>query len=298
MTEVKRLDDKLLLVDIHLLESKGVSHFRQSRHCAAQRGKAHTRPCLCVAVHFALRSMAKSKAALTAGRTAANAIYVPPATQAAIDNQSGILHAHEKDYKTAYSYFFESFEQQHALGEAKALLALKYMALCKVMAGSPEDVAPLLAAKAGLAYQGADLDAMKAVATASAERSLAGLQAALEGYAPQLQADPIVASHLEALYDSLLERNLGRLIEPFSVVETAHVAQLIGLPLTLVERKLGQMILDKQFEGMLDQGAGCLRVFDKGPKESLYNSALDTVSNLTRVVDVLSASHKAKLAAA
>lgn len=251
------------------------------------------------AVHYALRNMAKSKAALTAGRTAANAIYVPPATQAAIDTQSGILHAHEKDYKTAFSYFFEAFEQQHALGERRtALLALKYMLLCKVMAGSPEDVAPVLAAKAGLAYQGPDLDAMKAVATASAERSLAGLQAALEGYGPQLKADAIVASHLEALYDTLLERNLGRIIEPFSRVETAHVAQLIGLPLALVERKLGQMILDKQFEGTLDQGAGCLVVYDKGAQEKLYSCSLDTVRNLTKVVDALATSNKAKLAAA
>lgn len=260
LTEVKRLDDKLLLVDIHLLESK---------------------------VHHALKNLPKSRAALTAARTAANAIYIPPSLQADIDTHSGVLHAEEKDYKTAYSYFFEAFEQLNALDDPRAVAVLKYMLLCKIMIGDVADVPAVIGSKGGLKHAGPDVEAMKAVAKACQDRSLQEFKARLQSYFIQLTDDPVVHNHLSALYDTLLEQNLLRLIGPFSHVEIAHIASLIKLPLAMIEGKLSQMILDKKFAGTLDQGAGTLEVFEKALPDKVYAGTLESFDNLTRVVESL-----------
>ncbi len=61
--------------------------------------------------------MPKSKAALTSVKTVANSIYVVPLLQAEIDYMSGLIAVDEKDYATAYSYFYETFEGYRSLND-------------------------------------------------------------------------------------------------------------------------------------------------------------------------------------
>lgn len=47
------------------------------------------------------------------------------------------------------------------------------------------------------------------------------------------------------------------------------------------------MILDKKFAGTLDQGAGCLEVFQPTEEEKVYPTALSVFDSMGRVVDTL-----------
>ncbi|TVU49228.1 hypothetical protein EJB05_00526, partial [Eragrostis curvula] len=206
--EVGRLDNKLLLMDIDLLKNK---------------------------LHFSLRNLPKAKASLTVARTAANAINVPPSQQ----GTSGILHAEEKDYKTAYSYFFEAFDASSSLEDPEAISSFGLHALVS----QADDVA-------GIA---------------------------------QLEEDSIVHRNLSSLYATLLEQNLCRLMESYSRVEIAHIAEMIER----AEKKLSQMILDKKFAGTLEQGARCFIIFDDPKTAEIFPTTLETIANVGKVVDSL-----------
>ena len=59
------------------------------------------------------------------------------------------------------------------------------------------------------------------------------------------------------------------------------------LPLQKIEDKLSQMILDKKFRCTLDAGAGCLIVYEDQSVDTTYEQALETLTNMGRVVDAL-----------
>jgi 26S proteasome regulatory subunit N6 len=110
-------------------------------------------------------------------------------------------------------------------------------------------------------YAGRNVDALKAVAAAHEHRSLAEFEVALQEYKsglfspsifamekngtdsnhlctrPELSDDPIIRNHLAALYDTLLEQNLMRIIEPYSRVEIGYVAETVKQPVKDVEAK-------------------------------------------------------------
>ncbi|KAI0771056.1 PCI-domain-containing protein [Trametes elegans] len=261
LTELKRLDDKMVLTEVHLLESR---------------------------VYRGTGNLAKAKAALTSARTAANSIYCPPHLQARLDLQSGILHAEDKDYTTAYSYFYETFENLSTQDDPSALGALKYMLLCKVMLNLPEDVTSLLSIKLASKYaQLRDVESMRAIARAHQKRNLADFEKALKDYQQELSSDTTIRTHLSALYDTLLEQNLLRIVEPYSVVEIEYIAQQVGQGRQAVELKLSQMILDKVLNGVLDQGRGCLLIFEEPEADRTYGAAIDTLEQVGKVVDSL-----------
>lgn len=258
--EMKKLDDKSMLVEIQLIESQ---------------------------VYHALHNIAKSKAALTSVKTASTSIYVVPLLQAQIDLHSGVLSAEEKDFTTAYSYFYESFEGFNSLNDLESAgRALKYMLMSKIMNKLTDDALNLLNSQYTLRYQGRNLEWMREIARAVKDQNLLAFEKAKDTYAPEISADALVLQiHINELYDSLLEDNLRKIIEPYSEVQIDYIAQKIGLPVMSVQQKLSEMILDEKIDGTLDQGRGCLTMFEEVVENKAFDHTIDIFDKLSHVID-------------
>ncbi|OII77638.1 PCI domain-containing protein [Cryptosporidium andersoni] len=258
--EVKKVDDKVLLVEIYLIESK---------------------------LQYRIKDLPKTKAALTAARTNANAIHCPPLLQADIDLQSGIVLADEKDYATSFSYFYEAFEAFNIGGDPRAPQALKYMMLAKIMSDQSDNISVIITAKNTIKFQGRDIEALKMVARCRQQRSLKMFEDVLLTYDKELSEDLIIKKHIDELYESLLEQNIQRILEAYSQIEISQLAQFLELPIDRIHNKLTEMILDKTIYGNIDQRKGILRLVDKSSSKPLFDDILITLTNLSDVVDVL-----------
>uniref|UniRef100_A0A7S3J6W6 PCI domain-containing protein n=1 Tax=Euplotes harpa TaxID=151035 RepID=A0A7S3J6W6_9SPIT len=258
--EIKKLDDKNMLVELQLIESQ---------------------------VYHALHNIPKSKASLTSVKTASTSIYIVPNLQAQIDMQSGVISAEEKDFNTAYSYFYESFEGFNSLGEYNlAEKALKYMLMSKIMKKLTNDALNIINSQLSLKYQGRNLECMREIAKAVKEQNLLAFERAKETYAEEIESDAnVLQVHISNLYDTLLEDNLKKIIEPYSEVQIDFIAKQIGLPMQSIQQKLSEMILDEKIEGTLDQGRGCLTMFEEVEDNKAFDHTIEIFEKLSHVID-------------
>jgi hypothetical protein len=146
-----------------------------------------------------------------------------------------------------------AFVQGHVEYGVLSMLLTRQSFWC---AYQPEDVTSLLPIKLAVKYaQLRESESMHTIALAHQNRNLSDFEKALRDYkhgmscsictsrcwlviaTQDLSSDPTIRSHLAALYDTLLQQNLLRIVEPYSIVEIDYVAKQVGRGRQDVEAK-------------------------------------------------------------
>ena len=132
---------------------------------------------------------------------------------------------------------------------------------------------------------GKEVEALRSIEAAVKEKSIKLLKENIEKNKEYFK-DPIINYHINNLQNDLLEKNLIKIIKPYSVVEIDFVAKSIGLEYQDVLNKLRQMILDKKINGILDQGKGSLIIYELEASNPYLGKSIETFKNLEKVVSV------------
>lgn len=263
ITEAQTVDDKALLIESQLLEAKILASWQD---------------------------WPKSKAALSSCRAAGAKIYVAPQLQAEIESVSGAIHLAERDYAIACSYFIESLEGFHQQGEAaKAARSFRHLLITKILMGNSNEAQALVDGKHGETYSRFDETslAMLDILEATKAKSLVKLAKALHEKEEALKRDQVVHAQLEELYGQLLEKNIFKLLVPYSRIELDRLALKLQVAVDVVERKLCEMILDQKLRGSIDQERGILIIIPEEAKSEVFEQSLTIMNNLDGAVDAL-----------
>lgn len=253
LKELKKYDDKSNLIALYVCESKA---------------------------YYELMDFSKAKSSLTSARALAVSSACRAQLQAQIDLLNGMYLSDEKSFDTAISYFVESMEgflQDNVISDAK--VALRYIVLNKILLGKYDDIHSTLSSKVTKQLRNDQfIDILCAAAKFCKNRDLHSYNDLLSANSIILDNDLYTKRHLLYLYNILLDKNILKIIEPYSHVKIGFIAAKLHLSEDIIEEKLRKMILDKKIVGILDHDTQCLILYESEAKE--FDSGLKSIKLL------------------
>eukprot|EP00744_Colponema_vietnamica_P006509 GILI01009449.1.p1 GENE.GILI01009449.1~~GILI01009449.1.p1 ORF type:complete len:271 (+),score=96.48 GILI01009449.1:75-815(+) len=190
---------------------------------------------------------------------------------------------------------YEAFEGFHGLGDhaVQARQTLRYMILAKIVGDTPDELRAVLQSRNVLEYQGRDMDALREFASAWQKKDTHAFTKARNEYEKDFADDQVLAGQLNDMHNTLVEKHLLRIIEPYNRVQISFIANLMSLDAEEVESRLSQLILDNKLPGIVDQHHECLVVFEAAEKETkdahntLFKNSFEALQNLDKLVTAL-----------
>jgi 26S proteasome regulatory subunit N6 len=259
--ELKKYDDKGNLISLYVYESKA---------------------------YYKIMNFAKAKSALTSARTLAVSTFCSSELQAQIDLFNGMYLCDERNYVTSFSYFLEAlegFSVDKKYNEAG--ISLRYLILSKIISGRQSEIQNIYNNK--YAVQCLNDDCVKIlmeISKACQDRNLRKYSNIIIQNKSIIDNDDFLKTHLEYLYGILLEKNVLKLIEPYSVVYIEYIAKKLSFDVSELEKIIRKMILDKSINGILNHSDMSLIISEDKPVEKYGKECLEAITALEKLIPI------------
>ncbi|KAL0232404.1 hypothetical protein PCE1_002745 [Barthelona sp. PCE] len=240
--KTQKIDDKVLLTKLYLLEST---------------------------IYMRVQNFGKAKGALIAAMATAHAIHVTSELQAKLDFHNGLLHLEDEDFKSAASYFFESFDGFNVIKQKDmAAESLIFVALSEILQ-LRTDLSKLLDVKVTVNYREYDehFENLHQLADIVRNRQPHRLDSFMAGIEDMFSEHFVRC--LNRLKSRLVEENLLQILEPYSCIYIEHIKKLTNLSTEQIVDFVESMILDEKLFGYIDQDNGKILLNEPNLDEEL-----------------------------
>lgn len=166
------------------------------------------------------------------------------------------MYLEEKQWMLAYNEFFESFRNYQEAGNTRATLCLKYVVLANMLAGS--DINPFDSREAKV-YQDVDeIGAMLLLRGSYESNDIVQFEKILRNPKYKLLSDPIMAKNLQPLLRNIRCQVIKKLVQPYRVIQLAHLAKRMNVSSADVEELAVGLIQNAELVAKIDQTKGLL----------------------------------------
>jgi len=260
--EVKKLEEKVLLVEIYLIQSK---------------------------MFFEIKNVPRAKAALTASRANANSVHVSALLQAQIEFTGGELAAAEKEYNVAHSYFQEAYDGFVVVKNCnkEEALSASCMFLMKLMELKSAEFDQMAKSKTFLELTSTvELSSVLSLGEPIKNKDLKKFLE-LRASNEFLSTNPIMSKHLVDLEELLLGEVIVKVLGAYSRCEISYISESLNLDHDVVHRKLIKLILDGKLNASLAEDEGVITIEEPERPPKAMQDALQTIKNLGEACDVI-----------
>lgn len=236
----KDLDDKVKMAELFLLESR---------------------------VLYEVESFDKAKTALSMAKNLSLSVLCGDHTQSMIDMMNGIYLCDDGDYNSATSYFLESYNGFHGKNAENILC---YVILCRIFLKKFSLIDGILSIKRFLPFKDSErVRSMVEIKNCVQSVDIKGFSAIIQKDA-ELCSNAFLKKHLFLMYQILLDKNIIKIIKPYSVIKIKFIANALKFEESEMEKKLRIMILEGKINGNIDHESGVFVFKGKVPKDPIF----------------------------
>ncbi|PRW18415.1 COP9 signalosome complex subunit 2 [Chlorella sorokiniana] len=174
-----------------------------------------------------------------------------PRIMGVIRECGGKMHMHERAWADAATDFFEAFKSYDEAGSSRRVQCLKYLVLANMLMESKVD--PFDSQEARPYKSDPEVSAMVSLVEAYQGGAIRDFERILRSHRAAIMGDTFISQYMQDLLANIRTQVVLRVIQPYTRLRIAFIAQQLNVPAGDVEQLLISLILDGRIKGRIDQ---------------------------------------------